>query len=154
MKLQVIRLSDNGESTIGALYINGTFECWTLEDEKRTEKVRGETRIPNGVYSVGLRTEGGTYNRYATKRADIGNERGMLHIQDVPNFEYILIHIGNTDDDTAGCLLVGDTVNNNQTGDGFIGISTDAYKHLYPQVADALEKGEDVTIEYQDVFLI
>ena len=49
----------------------------------------------------------------------------MLHVLDVPGFEYILIHCGNTDEHTAGCLLVGDSQENNQiTKDGFIGNMT------------------------------
>ena len=76
---------------------------------------------------------------------------GMLEVCDVPNFKYILIHCGNTDEDTAGCLLVGDTQeNNNIKKNGFIGRSTAAYTRIYPDIADALRKGEDVTIEYRD----
>ena len=75
----------------------------------------------------------------------------MLHIVDVPGFDYILIHCGNTDEHTAGCLLVGDTQNNNMVEeDGFIGRSTAAYKRIYPKIAKALEQGEEVTITYID----
>ena len=75
----------------------------------------------------------------------------MLHIVDVPNFEYILIHCGNTDEHTAGCLLVGDTQeNNNIKTNGFIGKSTIAYMRIYPPIAKALESGEEVTISYRD----
>ena len=76
---------------------------------------------------------------------------GMLEILDVPNFTYVLIHCGNTDEDTAGCLLVGDTQNNNNvTEDGFIGSSTNAYKRIYKEIAKAVEKEEEVTITYRD----
>lgn len=75
----------------------------------------------------------------------------MLEVCDVPNFKYILIHCGNTDEDTAGCLLVGDTQeNNNVKTNGFIGKSTQAYKRIYPPIAEALEQGEKVTINYTD----
>ena len=71
---------------------------------------------------------------------------------DVPNFEYILIHCGNTDEHTAGCLLVGDSQENNQIQkDGFIGKSTQAYKRIYPSIAKALERGEKVTIRYKSL---
>jgi hypothetical protein len=76
---------------------------------------------------------------------------GMLEILDVPNFTYVLIHCGNTDEDTAGCLLVGDTQNNNNvTEDGFIGSSTNAYKRIYETIAKAVQWEEEVTITYRD----
>jgi len=75
----------------------------------------------------------------------------MLHILDVPNFEYILIHTGNTDEHTAGCLIVGDVQeNNNIISDGFVGKSVNAYKRIYPSIAKAIQLGEEVTITYID----
>ena len=92
---------------------------------------------------------GGYHAKYSKRFADI--HKGMLHVLDVPNFEYILLHCGNTDEDTAGCLLLGDTQENNNTKkDGFIGKSTAAYKRVYPPIAKALEDGEEVTIVYRD----
>ena len=58
----------------------------------------------------------------------------------------------NTDEHTAGCLIVGDSQENNVLiKDGFIGRSTQAYKRIYPPIAEALENGEEVTIEYIDL---
>lgn len=149
MNLTVQRYNSSTESTLGMLFIDCRFECYTLEDEYRTVKLKGETRIPSGKYKVELRKEGGFHNRYLQKFGHTFH-KGMLWVRNVPNFEYILIHIGNDDADTAGCLLVGNTANNNNLGKGFIGGSTDAYKKFYPLVADALMKGEDVWIEYKD----
>jgi len=148
MLITVERYSDNKESTTSLVFINGEFFCYGLEDEGRTEKVFGETRIPEGVYDIDLRTEGGHHNRYASKFPNM--HKGMLHVMNVPNFEYILIHIGNDDDDTAGCLIVGDTVNNNNINDGFIGYSTDAYSRFYKKVISAIMRDEDVSIQYID----
>ena len=146
MRIKVQRISDNNESTISAVYIDGMFFCWGLEDEHRTTKVFGDTRIPNGIYHVDLRTVGGHHQRYSKKFPDF--HKGMLHVMNVPNFEYILIHIGNDDDDTAGCLLLGDTANNNTIGNGFIGSSTNAYKRFYKHIIQAFQRDEDVTIQY------
>ncbi len=118
MELTVLRYASGEESTLGLLYIDKKFACYTLEDEHRDVKVMGETRIPAGRYQVKLRTEGSHHLRYQQKFPDI--HKGMLHVTNVPNFQWILIHIGNDDDDTAGCLLVGDTSVSNINQDGRI----------------------------------
>ena len=106
--------------------------------------------MPAGTYQIKLRTEGGFHGRYTKRFA--GRHKGMLHVINVPNFKWILIHTGNTDEHTAGCLLVGDSQENNVIiKDGFIGKSTNAYKRIYPPIAKALEKGEEVTIQYIDL---
>ena len=153
MKLEVIRFNKGVDSTNGILFdiTNGNrkFLCYTLEDEDRDEKVRGETCIPEGEYRLGIRDVGGFHKKYSKRFADI--HKGMLHVLDVPNFSYILIHCGNTDEHTAGCLLVGDTQeNNNIKKNGFIGRSTQAYTRVYPKIAKAVKEGEEVTIVYRD----
>jgi hypothetical protein len=152
MKLQVLRFSSESDSTNGLLLdvTDGIkFLAYTLEDEYRETKRSKETRIPAGTYKIKLRNEGGFNQRYGKKYSSI--HRGMLHIVDVPGFEYILIHVGNSDEHTAGCLLVGDSQENNQINkNGFIGSSSNAYKRIYPSIAEAVEK-EGVTIEYIDL---
>ena len=152
MKLEVLRISSQSDSTNGILFdtTNGRkFLAYTLEDEYRETKEKGETRIPAGTYKIKLRKEGGFHGRYTTKYGSM--HKGMLHVQDVPGFEYILIHTGNTDEHTEGCLLVGNTQTENiGTKDGFIGASVNAYKRIYPPIAKALEDGEDVEITYVD----
>ena len=67
------------------------------------------------------------------------------------NFKYILIHAGNTDEQTAGCILVGDSQTNNDIKtDGFIGSSRNAYKRIYPLIRDELMAGAKVEIEIID----
>lgn len=149
MEIKVLRYSDNGESTLGLVFIDGEFQCYSIEDEERTKKVWGETRIPEGRYEVKLRTEGGHHIRYSKRFGAV--HKGMLHVTDVPNFQYILIHIGNDDDDTAGCLLVGNVANNNNLENGFIQGSTTAYLQLYEKVSDAIIHGEQVHISYERV---
>ena len=153
MKLKVLRFSSQEDSTSGLLFLDGDlglqFLCYTLEDERRALKVMGETRVPAGTYKIELRKEGGFHNRYTKKYGRL--HKGMLHVTNVPNFEYILIHTGNTDEHTAGCLLLGDSQENNIIiKDGFIGKSVNAYKRVYPDIAKALENNEEVTIEYVD----
>lgn len=147
MKLEVLRFNSSDDFTTGLLFDVTdnvrSFLCYTLEDQAQTHKVYGETRIPSGTYKLTLRAEGGFHSRYAAKFGDW--HRGMIYVNDVPNFEYILWHIGNDDDDTAGCLLVGKT-----SQDNFIGSSTNAYKEIYPPIRDAILNGDDVSVTYID----
>jgi len=147
MKLEVLRFNSSDDFTTGLLFDVTdnvrSFLCYTLEDEYRSQKVYGETRIPAGTYKLTLRQTGGFHERYFKKFPDM--HRGMIYVNNVEGFEWILWHIGNDDDDTAGCLLLGKT-----SQDGFIGRSTDAYKEVYPPIRDAIESGEDVSVEYID----
>ena len=153
MKYEVLRVSSGNDSTSGLLFEidrgKRTFLAYTLEDEQRDVKVWGETRIPAGTYKLKLRTEGGFHSRYVGKYGAM--HKGMIWVQDVPGFEYILWHTGNTDEHTAGCLIVGNTQTNNRIAkDGFIGSSVDAYKFVYPRVQSAIEAGLDVEVTYID----
>ena len=152
MKIEVLRYSSGKRDTLGLFRIDCQFYCYTLEDEYRTKKEYGETRIPRGTYEIKLRSEGGFHNRYLKK---FGPEfhKGMLELQDVPDFTYVLIHIGNDDDDTAGCLLIGNTVNNNliESKRGFIGDSTSAYREIYPIISKELLNGKQVFIRIRDI---
>ena len=163
MRLKVLRFSSEKDTSNGLMFMEDNdglhFLCYTLEDESREDKIMKETRVPAGKYNVKLRDEGGMTKRYASKFPDI--HKGMLCVHNAPNwkivtpemsFQYILIHVGNTDEHTAGCLLLGDSQENNiLIKDGFIGKSTQAYKRVYPPIANALEDGEEVTIEYIDL---
>ena len=149
MQLEVVRFSSEEDSTNGLLFdiTDGQrkFLSYTLEDEYREEKIMAETRVPAGTYSITLRTEGGFNQRY-DERFGTDFNKGMLWVRDVPGFEYILIHTGNTDEHTMGCLLVNDGLD----GANFVGNSSvNAYKRIYPIIAKALLDGEKVTITYE-----
>ena len=157
MKLDVVRTQFGADATNSLLFIDGVFECYGLEDEIRDEKVYSETAIPLGEYEIKFRTVGGfhtrTKARYDSKYGE-GWHLGMLELQDVPNFEFILVHSGNTDESTAGCYLVGNTQQDlDVSKDGFIGSSRVAYEKMYPKVRDALVAGEIVTIKYSNINL-
>jgi len=153
MKLDVIRTQFGKDATNGLLFIDNVFECYTLEDEVRDVKVHSETAIPLGTYTIKFRNIGGFDTKY-TARYGSTFHKGMLELQDVPNFKYILIHTGNTDQHTAGCLLLGETQQDLDKGkDGFVGGSGDAYKKMYLKVRDALINQEEVTINYKNIDL-
>ena len=146
MEITVDRFISDDDSTVSRIFVDGRYVCFGLEDEYRDKKVPKETRIPAGRYPVRLRKEGGFHERYSERYGEM--HQGMLHIQDVDGFTFVLIHTGNTDEDTAGCLLVGETANTS-IGDMSVGSSRNAYRKLYPMVVDAAAN-DDLHIEFQD----
>ena len=153
LESKLFRFSDNGESTLGLIFIEKRFCCFDLEDEFRTTKVMGETRIPAGRYQIKLRTEGRFHERF--KKRFPAHHVGMLELQDVPNYKYILIHPGNTDDDTGGCILPGDICENNRVTRGKLQSSTRAYIRLYSEISQAIVDGRDafITVYDEDSFM-
>ena len=99
MKLYLKRFAFNDEYTIGRLYIDGAHFCHTLEPKERDlsieSKVMGKTAIPKGTYRIELRHS----PRFG---------RLLPRLINVPFFEGVLIHRGNTAKDTEGCILVGE----------------------------------------------
>ena len=142
MKIIVDRYLSNSDVTLSKGTIDGDHVADGLEDEYRRNKVPGETRIPAGKYKLGLRKVGGFHKRYAGM---FPWHRGMLEVKDVPNFKYILIHIGNWDRDTDGCLLLGSADEKAMA----VWLSKATYTRFYKRVIDAVERGS-VTIEYRD----
>lgn len=131
LKLKLTRKEYTAKSTIGDLDIDGKFFCYTLEDRVRAPdmKVPGKTAIPAGTYKVVINFS----HKYG---------RRMPQVLDVPNFEGIRIHSGNTDADTSGCILLGQT-----KGQDVVGLSRLAYAAFFQCLADAIENGEEVTLE-------
>lgn len=125
MKLELKRIHKTENSTIGELYVNGVFECYTLEDKEREVKVQNETAIPKGTYKVII-------NRSNRFKID------LPLLLKVPNFEGVRIHSGNSNHDTEGCILVGKT-----RATDFIGSSRVAFKNLFEKMKLATE----ITIE-------
>lgn len=145
MTIDVLRYNDTGDATLSLIRINALFECYGLEDEYRSEKVMHETRIPEGKYKIKLRTYGGHHEKYLNK---YDFHEGMLQVMDVPGFSDILIHTGNTEKHTSGCLLVGSAVTAMATISG----SVDAYTKFYPKVLRAIKNGEPVNIIYSKIY--
>lgn len=134
MDISVERFSFGETTTLGRLYIHGEFVCWTLEDKVRDlgphgeGKVWGQTAIPEGRYRVIINLS----QRFG---------RFMMRLLDVPHFTGILIHGGNTDEDTHGCILVGNELDGDMIK---AGTSTPAVKELFRRVRDAIDAGLEV----------
>jgi len=144
MEIKLFRYALNNDSTLGALHIDGEFACLTLEDPKRAVKIKGETAIPAGTYDVILREEPTPMTMKYREKYDFFNFH--LWIKNVPNYEYVYIHIGNDIDDTDGCVLVGDQVTFNIARDEFLGYSTRAFQRVYTKIKTALDRDEKVKL--------
>lgn len=125
--------------TIGKMYIDGDYFCDTLEDRVRDinkngkfdngeVKVAGETAIPYGRYQVVVTMS----PRF---------KRELPRLLNVPNFEGILIHRGNTDKDSSGCILVGEN-----KVKGKVINSTPYEQKLVSILKDVQNKGEEIWI--------
>lgn len=144
MELELIRYSFTGESTLGILLINGEFFCYTLEDAVRTVKVPKKTAIPLGKYPLKIRKETSpATQRYRTKYPFF---KFHIEIDNVPNFDYIYLHVGNTVEHTDGCILLGLTATSNKLSTGFVGSSADAFEKFYKRVYSHLDSGKKANI--------
>jgi len=145
MNLKLNRHASGKDSTGGHMDMNGAHFCYTCEDQYQVEKVMHETCIPEGRYQIKLRDAGGMTKLYSKAYPF---HRGMLHLQDVPGFEWIYIHVGNDDDDTSGCILVGQGIKTVNSESRIVsGTSVPAYTELYNLILLAMERGEEVWIE-------
>lgn len=123
--IRVKRTVFTEKSTIGELYMpDGAFQCFTLEDTVRDHKIPGQTAIPAGTYELVV-----TFSpRY---------QKPMPRLLDVPFYQGILIHNGNTPEHSEGCLLVG-----RKKGVDCIQESILAFEELLPKIRKLIEKGE------------
>ena len=119
MKIEVKRIALKDKYTIGHMYIDGKFVCDTLEDKVRDlnkngkfdngeVKIPNETAIPYGTYNVAMNIQSPKYSNYAKYPCVKKYNAFMPRLQNVPSFEGVLIHAGNTADHTSGCILVGE----------------------------------------------
>ena len=134
MLLEVKRLYKKDTYTIGKLYIDGVYFCDTLEDKVRNlnteKKVYGETAIPAGKYKIQVAVS----SKF---------KREMPYLMNVPQFTGIMIHPGNTPEDSLGCILVGE----NKTKGGLIN-SRKYSDELNEKIIEAIqERKENVWIE-------
>ena len=86
MEIKLIRYNSENDYTDGILFIDDNFICYTIEDEARTVKKYAETRIPEGQFSIKLRTEGRFHDNY-TKKFGSDFHKGMLCITNKPDWK-------------------------------------------------------------------
>jgi len=133
MKIYIRRFEYGTNYTIGRLFVDGEYQCYTLEDKVRDTKIFGETAIPAGKYKVVI--------DYSPRF-----KRELPHILDVPGFEGVRIHPGNTSEDTEGCILVGKLWG----GTNFIGQSRKAFEELFAKMKAAVAAKEEIELEIEN----
>jgi hypothetical protein len=136
----------HANAQIGLMRWNTDAACFSLEDVPRAVKVPGETCIPAGLYQLKLRTFGRMFELYRTRYP--WNDSGMIEVTHVPGFTDILIHCGNTEKDTRGCILVAESVHCNR---GDASLSLDAYRRVYGAITSELRNQRNVYLEVLDI---
>ena len=145
--LTVLRYQDDGETTLGLLFINNLFFCYTLEDTFRAIKIAEKTRIPNGTYEV-------DFNRFDTPltlkyRQTRSWFTYHLEIKNVPDYIGVYIHSGGTHEHTAGCLLVSNGLMATDK-QKILNNSRDTYESLYKLLAKKIDHGEEIRIRIEN----
>ena len=134
MKLTVKRIDFGSNYTGGKLYVDGKYFCDTIEDSDRKledggTKIHGETAIPRGFYRTILDFS----QRFG---------REMPHLLDVPQFEGVRIHYGNSSADSEGCIIVG----TNQKGN-WVSNSRATFGRLFELMDKAYDSGDIIEVE-------
>lgn len=152
MEILLKRKVKTPEYTLGELFINSIKECDTLEDPDRalrdsmTEdeikriKVYGNTAIPTGTYKVDMNTVSSKFKDRSWAKPYGGK---LPRLQNVKGYEGVLIHVGNTSDDTLGCILVGEKASNRIIN------STACFMELMTELLKAKARGEEITIKIE-----
>lgn len=145
MKLKLDRKYKKKDYTIGKLYINGVYFCDTLEphciDWKKEKKVPGKTAIPEGNYQVSVDYFSPRFGNDAYYK-QFANNGKVPRLMNVPNFDGILIHVGNYPKDTQGCILVG-----RNTVRGAVMDSCKTFSELYKKLRSARASYDPIIIE-------
>lgn len=151
MEIKIKRIAKKATYTIGKLYVNGTYVSDTIEDKDRgltddmplelikTKKVYGETAIPTGTYKLDMNTVSPKFKDRSWAKPYGGKVPRLLNVK---GFEGVLLHVGNSDKDSSGCLLCG-----KNTIVGMVTDSTNTFKMLMDNyLVPAKNRGENITI--------
>lgn len=153
MELVLKRTFKGPNYTIGQLYVNGVYECDTLEDTDRgltssmtvqeiaSKKLYGETAIPTGTYKIDMNTVSPKFKDRSWAKFCGGKLPRLLEVK---GYSGVLIHVGNKPADTLGCILVGDNKIKGQVIN-----STSTFQQLYYLMLRASVRGESLTIKIE-----
>ena len=139
----LLRKLDDGHGTFGRLYNPAGDELCRIVEKPWRNNIKKDSCIPVGKYKLGFYPYGKKfYPRYRKEFAKQGNEKGMIHILDIPGRSHVLWHKGNYPENSWGCLLTNMSVGRNEQGELQGYRSADAYRRVYPIVREAMEKAD------------
>jgi hypothetical protein len=153
MELKLKRIALRETYTIGKLYVNGVYICDTCEDKVRDlnkdgdlldageSKIQNQTAIPYGRYEVTIKVKSPKFSQKSIYNWCNGYLPRLLNVK---HFDGILIHAGNTAQDSAGCILVGENKVVGKVINSMI-----ALKKLYPVLKTASDRGEKIWISIE-----
>lgn len=153
MELKLKRTNKQNTYTEGKLYIDSQYFCDTIEDTDRglsssmtiqsiqQKKVYGQTAIPTGSYNIDMNTVSPKFKNRSWAKFCNGK---LPRLQNVKGFDGVLIHVGNSANDSLGCILVG-----RKASQGIVSSSTETFKNLYENLQKAVSKGENINIKIE-----
>lgn len=153
MECEIKRIFNNSKYCISHVYVNGQYICDAIEDTDRmlddsmsvseilSKKVYAKTAIPTGCYGVIMNVVSNKYSKKEYYKRFCGGK--LPRLVNVKGFDGILWHKGNTEEDSAGCLILG-----YNTVKGKVTNSQGAFEKLYKILLTASNKGEKITAKY------
>lgn len=141
--LTVLRYTDDGQTTLGLLFIDGRFFAYTLEDTHRDEKISANTRIPEGRYPLSINPNMTDLTKRYRNRFPWFEYH--IEIQNIPNYDLVYIHIGNSHQDTRGCILLADGVNA-ASAEKMVTHSQKAYERFYQSIYPRVSSNSPLSI--------
>lgn len=143
MTLGLYRVTLTPQSTIGKLFVDGQFFCYSLELPVK-DGLPGSA-IPAGVYPIELAPSPKFQARAQNDPFWANYADKMPHIINIPARSLIMLHVGNLPSETDGCVLVGET-----QGINCIGTSRPAFQKLYNLITSALQTPDGCSIAIHD----
>ena len=119
MELILKRIALRSEYTIGKLYVDGEYVCDAIEDTVRDldkdgkfangeVKIPGKTAIPYGRYEITMKVKSPKYSNFSKYSWAKKYDGYLPRLLNVPHFDGVLIHVGNSALDSEACVLVGE----------------------------------------------
>ncbi len=141
--ITILRYFDDGETTLGLLFVDDTFFCYTLEDTFNEVKIQGNTRIPEGKYKLNFNlNETPLTLKYRQKYPWFTYH---LEVKNVKDFKNIYIHSGGTHQHTEGCILISTGLNVTDTAK-FLNQSRQTFRNFYLQISNKLKSDENIRL--------